>query len=109
MSLTCDRLDDASTVRYGHDWLLRKDEKLKGHRSFCLRRKLMKRIYGTETRTDAYLAKPFNDRELKAEVRNLLALKTNERRVVELNTYLTESVLKRFCRLHIGEQGSKRN
>lgn len=45
---------------------------------------------------DAYLAKPFNDRELLAEVRNLLALKENERRVTELNTYLTESVLKRF-------------
>jgi len=43
-----------------------------------------------------YLSKPFNDRELLAEVRNLLALKANEQRVVELNTYLTESVLKRF-------------
>jgi len=48
---------------------------------------------------------PFNDRELKAEVRNLLALKANERRVVELNTYLTES--KQAFADHIGEQGSK--
>jgi class 3 adenylate cyclase len=54
------------------------------------------RIEGTERGADAYLAKPFNDRELLAEVRNLLALKANEKRVVELNTYLTESVLKRF-------------
>jgi GAF domain-containing protein/class 3 adenylate cyclase/ActR/RegA family two-component response regulator len=54
------------------------------------------RISGTELGADAYLAKPFNDRELLAEVRNLLALKENERRVLELNTYLTESVLQRF-------------
>jgi adenylate cyclase len=54
------------------------------------------RIEGTENGADAYLSKPFNDRELLAETRNLLALKANERRVVELNTYLTESVLKRF-------------
>ncbi|WP_413174556.1 response regulator [Anabaena azotica] len=54
------------------------------------------RIEGTEHGADAYLAKPFNDRELLAEARNLLALKENEKRVLELNTYLTESVLKRF-------------
>ncbi len=54
------------------------------------------RIEGTEHGADAYLSKPFNDRELLAEVRNLLALKANEQRVVELNNYLTESVLKRF-------------
>lgn len=56
----------------------------------------MTRIEGAERGADAYLSKPFNDRELLAEVRNLLALKANEQRVVELNTYLTESVLKRF-------------
>lgn len=54
------------------------------------------RIEGTEKGADAYLSKPFNDRELLAEVRNLLALKEQEQRVVELNRYLTESVLKRF-------------
>ncbi|AFZ60834.1 response regulator [Anabaena cylindrica FACHB-243] len=54
------------------------------------------RIESTEYGADAYLAKPFNDRELLAAVRNLLALKENEKRVLELNTYLTESVLKRF-------------
>ena len=56
----------------------------------------MTRIEGAERGADGYLSKPFNDRELLAEVRNLLALKANEQRVVELNTYLTESVLKRF-------------
>lgn len=54
------------------------------------------RITGAEQGADAYLSKPFNNRELLAEVRNLLALKANERRIVELNTYLTESVLQRF-------------
>ncbi|MGF1498279.1 MAG: response regulator [Elainellaceae cyanobacterium] len=54
------------------------------------------RIEGTERGADAYLSKPFNHRELLAEVRNLLALKENERRVAELNAYLTESVLQRF-------------
>jgi signal transduction histidine kinase/response regulator RpfG family c-di-GMP phosphodiesterase len=54
------------------------------------------RIEGVEQGADAYLSKPFNDRELLAEVRNLLALKDTERRVQQLNNYLTESVLRRF-------------
>lgn len=54
------------------------------------------RVAGTERGADAYLAKPFNDRELLAEVRNLLSLKENEQRVKQLNEYLTESVLARF-------------
>ena len=56
----------------------------------------LSRLEGTEQGADAYLSKPFNDRELLAEVRNLLALKANEQRVVELNQYLTQSVLSRF-------------
>ncbi|HEY9741524.1 MAG TPA: response regulator, partial [Coleofasciculaceae cyanobacterium] len=54
------------------------------------------RIEVTANGADAYLSKPFYDRELLAQVRNLLALKVNEQRVAALNTYLTESVLKRF-------------
>lgn len=54
------------------------------------------RIEGVEEGADGYLSKPFNARELLAEVRNLLALKANERRIAELNSYLTEAVLKRF-------------
>ncbi|BAU15523.1 adenylate cyclase [Leptolyngbya sp. NIES-3755] len=54
------------------------------------------RLEGVERGADAYLAKPFNDRELLAEVRNLLSLKENEQRVSRINTYLTESVLRRF-------------
>ncbi|MEA5604738.1 response regulator [Nostoc sp. UHCC 0252] len=78
--------------------IIRKEEKLKGIPIILLTAKADEetRIEGTEHGADAYLAKPFNDRELLAEVRNLLALKENERRIVELNTYLTESVLKRF-------------
>ncbi|MBN3906971.1 MAG: response regulator [Nostoc sp. NMS1] len=78
--------------------MIRKEEKLKGTPIILLTAKVDEetRIEGTEYGADAYLAKPFNDRELLAEVRNLLALKENERRIVELNTYLTESVLKRF-------------
>ncbi len=77
---------------------IRNEDKLKGTPIILLTAKVDEeaRIEGTERGADAYLAKPFNDRELLAEVRNLLALKENERRVVELNTYLTESVLKRF-------------
>ncbi|BAY25739.1 adenylate/guanylate cyclase [Calothrix sp. NIES-2100] len=78
--------------------MIRTEEKLKGTPIILLTAKVDEetRIESTEHGADAYLAKPFNDRELLAEVRNLLALKENERRVLELNTYLTESVLKRF-------------
>jgi GAF domain-containing protein/response regulator RpfG family c-di-GMP phosphodiesterase len=78
--------------------MIRSEEKLKGIPIILLTAKVDEetRIEGTEHGADAYLAKPFNDRELLAEVRNLLALKQNERRILELNTYLTESVLKRF-------------
>ncbi|QSJ16798.1 response regulator [Nostoc sp. UHCC 0702] len=78
--------------------MIRSEDKLKGTPIILLTAKVDEetRIESTEHGADAYLAKPFNDRELLAEVRNLLALKENERKVVELNTYLTESVLKRF-------------
>jgi adenylate cyclase len=78
--------------------MIRNSETLKGIPIILLTAKVDEdtRIEGTERGADAYLAKPFNDRELKAEVRNLLALKENERKVIELNTYLTESVLQRF-------------
>jgi signal transduction histidine kinase/class 3 adenylate cyclase len=78
--------------------MIREDESLRGTPIILLTAKVNEdtRIEGTEKGADAYLAKPFNDRELLAEVRNLLALKENERRVAQLNTYLTESVLRRF-------------
>ncbi|TAF14441.1 MAG: response regulator [Nostocales cyanobacterium] len=78
--------------------MIRSDEMMRGTPIILLTAKADEetRIEGTEYGADAYLAKPFNDRELLAEVRNLLALKENEKRVLELNTYLTESVLKRF-------------
>lgn len=78
--------------------MLREDEELKGTPVILLTAKADEdtRIEGVVRGADAYLSKPFNDRELLAEVRNLIALKQNERRVRQLNTYLTESVLRRF-------------
>jgi GAF domain-containing protein/class 3 adenylate cyclase/ActR/RegA family two-component response regulator len=78
--------------------MIRQESKLKGIPIILLTAKIDEetRISGTELGADAYLAKPFNDRELLAEVRNLLSLKENEQRVMKLNTYLTESVLQRF-------------
>ncbi|MEO1559799.1 MAG: GAF domain-containing protein, partial [Cyanobacteria bacterium J06632_19] len=78
--------------------IIRLEETLKGIPIILLTAKVDEdtRIEGTERGADAYLAKPFNDREHLAEARNLLALKENERKVLELNTYLTESVLQRF-------------
>lgn len=78
--------------------MVRESEKLKGIPIILLTAKVDEdtRIEGVEQGADAYLGKPFNDRELLALVHNLLALKENERRVKELNSYLTESVLKRF-------------
>lgn len=78
--------------------MIREDETLKRTPVILLTAKADEdtRIEGVERGADAYLSKPFNDRELLAEVRNLVALKENERRVQQLNTYLTESVLRRF-------------
>lgn len=78
--------------------MIRNEDNLKGTPIILLTAKVDEetRIESTEHGADVYLAKPFNDRELLAEVKNLLALKANERRVLELNNYLTESVLKRF-------------
>ncbi|MEG3895027.1 MULTISPECIES: response regulator [unclassified Microcoleus] len=78
--------------------MIREDEELQGTPVILLTAKADEdtRIEGVERGADAYLSKPFNDRELLAEVRNLIALKQNERRVQQLNSYLTESVLRRF-------------
>ena len=78
--------------------MIRSEEDLKGIPIILLTAKVDEetRIDSTEKGADAYLAKPFNDRELLAEARNLLALKENEKRILELNSYLTESVLSRF-------------
>lgn len=77
---------------------IRKDTVLQGTPIVLLTAKVddETRLEGVEQGADAYLSKPFNDRELLAEVRNLLALKANERKVAQLNQYLTESVLQRF-------------
>jgi signal transduction histidine kinase/class 3 adenylate cyclase len=78
--------------------MIRESAELKGIPIILLTAKVDEdtRVEGVEQGADAYLGKPFNDRELLALVHNLLALKENERRIKELNSYLTESVLKRF-------------
>ena len=77
---------------------IRRDADLRGTPIVLLTAKVddETRLEGVEQGADAYLSKPFNDRELLAEVRNLLALKENEQKVAQLNQYLTESVLQRF-------------
>lgn len=89
--------------------MIRQEEELKGIPIILLTAKADEdtRIEGVEQGADAYLSKPFSDRELLAEVRNLLALKENEQRVAELNTYLTESVLKRFLPTSLVKRAAK--
>jgi class 3 adenylate cyclase len=64
-------------------------------------------LEGMERGADAYLSKPFNDRMLLAEVRNLLALKSKEQKMSDLNHYLTESVLGRFLPPALVERAKK--
>ena len=89
--------------------MIREVDNLKGIPIILLTAKVDEdtRIEGVSQGADAYLAKPFNDRELLAQVHNLLALKENERRIYELNTYLTESVLKRFLPPGMVEKASR--
>ncbi|NDJ15771.1 response regulator [Myxacorys almedinensis] len=89
--------------------MLREQEDLKGIPVVLLTAKADEdtRIDGVERGADAYLSKPFNDRELLAEVRNLLSLKENEQRVSQLNTYLTESVLSRFLPPSLVQRAAK--
>ncbi len=88
---------------------IRKDPVLRGTPIILLTAKVddETRLEGVEQGADAYLSKPFNDRELLAEVRNLLALKANERKVAQLNQYLTESVLQRFLPPSLVQKASK--
>lgn len=89
--------------------MIREDADLKGIPIVLLTAKADEdtRLEGVERGADAYLSKPFSDRELLAEVRNLLALKENEQRVAELNTYLTESVLNRFLPPSLVQRAAK--
>lgn len=77
---------------------VRRDPQLRGTPVVLLTAKANEetRLESMEQGADAYLSKPFNDRELLAQVRNLMALQDRERQVGELNRYLTESVLQRF-------------
>lgn len=96
--------------------LIRNSEQLKGTPIILVtaRADEMTRREGAQEGADGYLSKPFSDEELLAGVRNLLALKANERRVIELNNklieskkFLTESVLKRFLPPSMVERAAK--
>ncbi|MDJ0516013.1 MAG: response regulator [Trichodesmium sp. MO_231.B1] len=89
--------------------MIREEQQLRGTPIILLTAKADEdtRIEGVERGADAYLSKPFNDRELLAEVRNLLVLKENERQVQELNSYLTESVLRRFLPPEMVQRAAK--
>lgn len=89
--------------------MVRNHEELRGTPIILLTAKAdeSSRLEGTEQGADAYLAKPFNDRELLASTRNLLSLKANEERVKQLNTYLTEAILQRFLPPEMVEKAAK--
>ncbi|MBD2325809.1 response regulator [Alkalinema sp. FACHB-956] len=89
--------------------MIRLDDELRGTPVILLTAKADEdtRLEGVERGADAYLSKPFTDRLLLAEVRNLLALKEKEQRMVELNQYLTESVLKRFLPQSLVQRAAK--
>ncbi|MFW7378789.1 MAG: response regulator [Oligoflexus sp.] len=54
------------------------------------------KMIGTKLGATAYLSKPFDEFELQAMAKNLVELKKGERKIAELNRYLTEKVLCRF-------------
>ena len=54
------------------------------------------KLMGTEMGADAFLGKPFSEKELISIVKNLLSLKAREKEVESLNLQLTENVLKRY-------------
>ena len=62
------------------------------------------KLIGTKVGATAYLAKPFDELELETTANNLVDLKKGERRIAELNRYLTETVLCRYLPPKLVEQ-----
>ena len=54
------------------------------------------KMIGTQLGATAYLGKPFDELELVSLAKNLVDLKKGERKIAELNRFLTEKVLSRF-------------
>jgi class 3 adenylate cyclase/CheY-like chemotaxis protein len=54
------------------------------------------RIEGISAGATAYIGKPFDRMEILSAVRNFLILKKQEKQIAQLNTNLTEKVLKRY-------------
>ena len=62
------------------------------------------KIIGTEIGADAFLGKPFNFVELSSLVRNLLQLKKDEKKIIELNRHITENILNRYLPTDLVDQ-----
>jgi signal transduction histidine kinase/class 3 adenylate cyclase/CheY-like chemotaxis protein len=54
------------------------------------------RSIATKRGATSYLGKPFDEMELLSLVQNLLELKKSEKKILELNRYISENVLQRF-------------
>lgn len=54
------------------------------------------KIKSLEAGAVAYLGKPFNEMELINTVQNMLSMKEQEKRIVELNKHITENILSRY-------------
>jgi adenylate cyclase len=54
------------------------------------------KLAGTAIGADAFLGKPFDERELASTVRNLVRLEEREREVERLNRHVAENVLERY-------------
>ncbi|MFW7379744.1 MAG: response regulator [Oligoflexus sp.] len=62
------------------------------------------KMIGAKGGATAYLSKPFDEMELLTMVKNLIDLKAGEKKIAELNRYLTEKVLCRFLPPKLVEQ-----
>ncbi|MEP0548126.1 MAG: two-component regulator propeller domain-containing protein [Rhodothermales bacterium] len=62
------------------------------------------RVEGLELGADDFIAKPFNARELRARVHNLLTIKKQERELAELNADLHEKVREQLAEIVRGSR-----
>ncbi|MFW7379742.1 MAG: response regulator [Oligoflexus sp.] len=86
--------------------MLHEDEELRSIPTILLTAKSDEesKMIGTQVGATAYLSKPFDELELQMMAKNLVELKRSEKKIVELNRYLTEKVLCRFLPPQLVEQ-----
>jgi signal transduction histidine kinase/class 3 adenylate cyclase/CheY-like chemotaxis protein len=77
---------------------LQKDERFQSLPTILLTAKSddQSRSWAIQHGASAYLSKPFDELELLSTVENLLNLKRQERKIADLNRYITVNVLQRF-------------